>query len=151
MMSTLRPDPDALLDKIQRDQAKQARGHLKIFFGACAGVGKTYAMLKAAHQQQQQGIDVLAGIVETHGRSETLEMLEGLAQLAPKKIEYRGNTLSEFDLESALSRKPQLVLVDELAHTNVPSSRHRKRWQDIEELLNAGINVYTTVNVQHDT
>lgn len=149
MMSTLRPDPDALLDKIQRDQAKQARGHLKIFFGACAGVGKTYAMLKAAHQQQQQGIDVLAGIVETHGRSETLEMLEGLTQLAPKKIEYRGNILSEFDLESALSRKPQLVLVDELAHTNVPGSRHRKRWQDIEELLNAGINVYTTVNVQH--
>lgn len=149
MNSTLRPDPDLLLDKIQREQEKQQRGRLKIFFGACAGVGKTYAMLRAAQQQLQLGVDVMIGVIETHGRSETAQLVMGLPQLAPLQIDYRGNLLSEFNLALALERKPQLLLVDELAHSNLPGCRHKKRWQDITELLNAGIDVYTCVNVQH--
>ncbi|MDE2430016.1 MAG: two-component system sensor histidine kinase KdbD, partial [Burkholderiales bacterium] len=148
-MSTSRPDPDVLLDKIQRDEAKQQRGHLKLFFGACAGVGKTYAMLNAAHVQRQKGIDVLVGIVETHGRQDTIQLTSDLEILPPLQINYKDRVLSEFDLDAALERKPALILVDELAHSNVAGSRHAKRWQDVEELLAAGIDVYTTLNVQH--
>lgn len=148
-MNDYRPDPDALLDKIQREDAKQQRGHLKIFFGACAGVGKTYAMLNAAHAQKQKGIDVVVGIVETHGRQDTIKMTQDLDVLPSQKIRYKDRMLAEFDLDTALERRPGLILVDELAHSNVAGSRHAKRWQDVEELLAAGIDVYTTVNVQH--
>ncbi|WP_176115219.1 DUF4118 domain-containing protein [Burkholderia cepacia] len=144
-----RPDPDQLLDKLQRDEEKQRRGQLKIFFGASAGVGKTYAMLQAARQRLQEGVDVVVGIVETHGRSETAALLDGLDVLPLARIDYRGRTLAEFDLDGALARQPQLILVDELAHSNVQGARHMKRWQDVYELLDAGIDVYTTVNVQH--
>ncbi|MGY6240030.1 DUF4118 domain-containing protein [Burkholderia ambifaria] len=144
-----RPDPDQLLDKLQRDEEKQRRGQLKIFFGASAGVGKTYAMLQAARQRLQDGVDVVVGIVETHGRGETAALLDGLDVLPLARIEYRGRTLAEFDLDGALARTPQLILVDELAHSNVQGARHLKRWQDVYELLDAGIDVYTTVNVQH--
>ncbi|AOJ38625.1 sensor protein KdpD [Burkholderia lata] len=144
-----RPDPDQLLDKLQRDEEKQRRGQLKIFFGASAGVGKTYAMLQAARQRLQEGVDVVVGIVETHGRSETAALLDGLDVLPLARIDYRGRTLAEFDLDGALARQPQLILVDELAHSNVQGARHLKRWQDVYELLDAGIDVYTTVNVQH--
>ncbi|MDN7702052.1 MULTISPECIES: DUF4118 domain-containing protein [Burkholderia] len=144
-----RPDPDQLLDKLQRDEEKQRRGQLKIFFGASAGVGKTYAMLQAARQRVQEGVDVVVGIVETHGRAETAALLDGLDVLPSARIDYRGRTLAEFDLDGALARAPQLILVDELAHSNVQGARHLKRWQDVYELLDAGIDVYTTVNVQH--
>ncbi|HEY1611024.1 MAG TPA: sensor histidine kinase KdpD [Paraburkholderia sp.] len=144
-----RPDPDELLDRIQRDEDRQQRGKLKIFFGASAGVGKTFAMLQAARRRRDDGIDVVVGVVETHGRKETLALLDGLETVEPTKVAYRGRALTEFDLDATLARKPQLVLVDELAHSNVPGSRHLKRWQDVHELLDAGIDVYTTVNVQH--
>lgn len=144
-----RPDPDQLLDKLQRDEEKQQRGQLKIFFGASAGVGKTYAMLQAARQRVQEGVDVVVGIVETHGRAETAALLDGLDVLPPARIDYRGRPLAEFDLDGALARAPQLILIDELAHSNVQGARHLKRWQDVYELLDAGIDVYTTVNVQH--
>ncbi|KAA1004508.1 DUF4118 domain-containing protein [Paraburkholderia panacisoli] len=144
-----RPDPDELLDKLQRDEEKRLRGRLKIFFGASAGVGKTYAMLQAARRRHDEGADVVIGIAETHGRSETAALLEGLEVLPLAHIEYRGRKLGEFDLDAALARKPQLILVDELAHSNVQGARHLKRWQDVHELLDAGIDVYTTVNVQH--
>ncbi|KVN35686.1 DUF4118 domain-containing protein [Burkholderia stagnalis] len=144
-----RPDPDQLLDKLQRDEEKQRRGQLKIFFGASAGVGKTYAMLQAARQRRQDGVDVVVGIVETHGRGETAALLDGLEVLPLARIDYRGRTLAEFDLDAALARAPGLILVDELAHSNVQGARHLKRWQDVYELLDAGIDVYTTVNVQH--
>ncbi|MDE2365668.1 MAG: DUF4118 domain-containing protein, partial [Betaproteobacteria bacterium] len=148
-MTDQRPDPDKLLEKIQQDQARQRRGRLKIFFGGCAGVGKTYAMLSAAHELRRQRVDVVVGIAETHGRSETEKLLTGLEAMPRQHIDYPGHTLTEFDLDTALKRNPSLILVDELAHTNVIGSRHPKRWQDIEELLAAGINVYTTLNVQH--
>ncbi|WP_144108335.1 DUF4118 domain-containing protein [Paraburkholderia sp. BCC1886] len=144
-----RPDPDELLDKLQRDEAKRQRGALKIFFGASAGVGKTYAMLQAARRRIDEGVDVLVGVAETHGRSETAALLEGLAVLPLAQLVYRGRELGEFDLDAALARRPQLILVDELAHSNLPGARHLKRWQDVHELLDAGIDVYTTVNVQH--
>ncbi len=146
---THRPNPDELLAKVEREKAKARRGRLKIFFGFAAGVGKTYAMLLAARERRAENIDVLVGLVETHGRKETATLLEGLDVLAPKQIEYRGTTLREFDLDAALKRKPSVILVDELAHTNAPGSRHPKRWQDIEELRDAGIDVYTALNVQH--
>lgn len=149
MMSNSRPDPDVLLDKIQREDARAQRGHLKIFFGACAGVGKTYAMLSAAHAASEKGIEVVVGVLETHGRQDTIKMLEGLELLPQKQVAYKDRSLPEFDLDAALARQPQLLLVDELAHSNVAGSRHAKRWQDVEELLAAGIDVYTTVNVQH--
>ena len=148
-MSDHRPDPDELLARVKEQEAKQARGRLKIFFGATAGVGKTYAMLEAAGELKIKGVDVVAGIVETHGRAETELMLIGLEVLPPRWVEYRGTRLRQFDLDAALARRPTLILVDELAHTNAPGSRHPKRWQDVEELLAAGIHVYTTVNVQH--
>lgn len=144
-----RPDPDLLLARVKGEERRKLRGKLKIFLGYIAGVGKTYEMLRAAHLRRSEGIDVRAGYVETHGRPETEELLEGLAILPRKMIEYRGVLLPEFDLDAALQAKPSLVLVDELAHTNVPGSRHAKRYQDVEELLDAGIDVYTTLNVQH--
>ena len=149
-MEMQRPDPDVLLKRIEEEKNEDRRfGRLKIFFGYAAGVGKTYAMLEAAHAAKDAGIDVVAGYIEPHTRPETLALLEGLEQLPPLKVEYKGISQNEFDLDGALRRRPQLILVDELAHTNVEGSRHKKRYQDIEELLRAGIDVYTTVNVQH--
>ncbi len=147
-----RPDPDQLLARIASEDDR--RGKLKIFFGAAAGVGKTYAMLSEGRRRQAEGIDVLVGVIETHGRAETAALLEGLAVLPLVESDHRGVTVHEFDLDGALSRRPGLILVDEFAHSNVlladaPGSRHPKRWQDIEELLDAGIDVYTTLNVQH--
>lgn len=147
-MDDARPNPDALLKVIQ-SRSVGGRGRLKIFFGACAGVGKTYAMLLAAQEKQEDGINVLVGLVETHGRVETNTMVEGLPHLTRAASDHRGMTVHEFDLDAALKAKPALILVDELAHTNVPGSRHPKRWMDINELLDAGIDVYTTLNVQH--
>src|SRR3989442_1771749 len=144
-----RPDPDALLAQVQQEEARAARGKLKIFFGASAGVGKTYAMLAAAQTVHQQRLDVVIGVVETHGRAETEALLQGLLRLPMKDVPYGGKTLREFDLDAALQRKPALVLVDELAHSNATGSRHPKRWQDVEELLAAGIDVWSTMNVQH--
>jgi two-component system sensor histidine kinase KdpD len=149
MADDTRPDPDQLLDRLKREEARAQRGKLKIFFGASAGVGKTYAMLLAARQLREQGLDVVVGLAETHGRQETAALLEGLEQLPRKEIPYRDRMLREFDLDGALARWPALILVDELAHSNAPGCRHPKRWQDVEELLDAGIDVLTTVNVQH--
>ena len=148
-MNPDRPNPDLLLAKIEQEQAKARRGKLKIFFGSAAGVGKTYAMLLAAKERRAENMDVVVGLIETHNRKETADLLEGLEVLPRKSIEYRGTTLGEFDLDAALKRKPSIILVDEMAHTNAPGSRHPKRWQDIDELLEAGIDVYTTLNVQH--
>ncbi len=148
-MDSARPDPDALLKRIKDEEDRQARGKLKIFFGATAGVGKTYAMLEAAHEQRRDGVDVVIGWVETHGRAETEALVEGLSRLPAREVAHGGATLKDFDLDAALARHPQLILMDELAHTNVVGSRHPKRWQDVLELLRIGINVYTTVNVQH--
>jgi two-component system sensor histidine kinase KdpD len=144
-----RPDPDELLARVKAEEQQQTRGKLKIFLGYVAGVGKTYAMLEAAHQRKQEGIDVVVAYVETHGRKETEVILEGLEIIPRQKIEYRGTSLTEMDLDATLARHPQLALVDELAHTNVPGTRHPKRYQDVEEILNAGIDVYTTINIQH--
>ena len=144
----VRRDPDALLARVQEEERRAARGRLRIYFGASAGVGKTYAMLSAA-RQLAAARTVLVGVVETHGRAETEALLDGLQVLPRRQIAYRGKVLSEFDIDAALERRPELVLVDELAHSNVPGSRHPKRWQDIDELLAAGIDVFTTVNVQH--
>ncbi|RSZ59411.1 DUF4118 domain-containing protein [Massilia atriviolacea] len=144
-----RPDPDALLAQVQTEERKAARGKLRIYFGASAGVGKTCAMLAAARKLQADGVDVLVGVLETHGRADTAALLDGLRRLAPGTLSHRGKTLQEFDLDSALAAAPALILVDELAHSNAPGSRHPKRWQDVEELLAAGIDVFTTVNVQH--
>jgi len=144
-----RPDPDELLARVAREEAKARRGRLKIFFGMAAGVGKTYAMLLAARERRAENLDVVVGLVETHGRAETQALLEGLEVLPAKPIDYRDTVLREFDLDAALKRRPSILLVDELAHTNAPGSRHPKRWQDIEELIDAGIDVYTALNVQH--
>ncbi len=149
MTTERRPDPDELLARVKEAETRQARGKLKIFFGAAAGVGKTYAMLEAAREQRAQGVDVVVGWVETHGRVETEALLGDLEILPRRPVEYRGTTLQEFDLDAALARRPTLMLVDELAHTNAPGSRHAKRWQDVLELLDAGINVYSAMNVQH--
>jgi len=148
-MTDNRQDPDELLARIRREQDRASRGRLKIFFGASAGVGKTYAMLSSAHELRSQSVDVVVGIAETHGRKDTAALLEGLEVLPPRYAEHRGSRLAEFDLDAALVRHPAVILVDELAHNNAAGSRHPKRWQDIEELLDAGISVYTTVNVQH--
>jgi two-component system, OmpR family, sensor histidine kinase KdpD len=144
-----RPDPDALLAMVRGEERQKVRGRLKIFLGYAAGVGKTYEMLKEAHLRRLEGIDVRAGYVETHGRAETEALLEGLPVIPRKMVEYRGITIPEMDLDAVLALRPRLVLVDELAHTNAPGSRHPKRYQDVEELLDAGIDVYTTLNVQH--
>ncbi|MBJ7413041.1 MAG: sensor histidine kinase KdpD, partial [Phenylobacterium sp.] len=139
-----RPDPDALLAA-----ARPGQGRLKVFLGMSPGVGKTYEMLRAARRRKAEGGDVVVGVVETHGRKETQSLLRGLDVLPRRPIEYRGRTLLEFDIDAALARKPELLLVDEYAHSNAPGSRHPKRWQDVEELLAAGIDVWTTLNVQH--
>lgn len=144
-----RCNPDAILKRIYTIKKEKHNGHLKIFFGYAAGVGKTYTMLKAAHEMKSQGTDVVVGYIEPHPRSETNALLEGLESIPPLVIQHNGMTLHEFDLEAALARKPQLLLVDELAHSNTDQARHVKRYQDIQELLKAGIDVYTTVNVQH--
>jgi hypothetical protein len=144
-----RPDPDALLASLKRDEVRARRGSLKVFFGMCPGVGKTYAMLRSAQQELGEGIDLAVGVVETHGRAETEALLVGLPVIPRKQIIYKNIQLTEMDLEAILARKPRLVLVDELAHTNAPGSRHPKRYQDVIELLDAGIDVHTTLNVQH--
>ncbi len=144
-----RPNPDQLLAKIQAEETSSHRGKLKIFLGYVAGVGKTYAMLEAAHQRREEGIDVVIGYVETHGRKETDNLVQGLELLPRKQTDYRGTHLEEMDIDEVIARHPQLVLVDELAHTNVPGSRHPKRYQDVEEILASGIDVYSTVNIQH--
>jgi len=148
-MADSRPDPDALLASLKQAEVKQARGRLKIFFGMAPGVGKTYAMLQAARKEQAEGVDVAVALVETHGREETQRLLEGLPVLPRKPVAYRGIQIPELDLEAVLARRPRLAVVDELAHTNAPGSRHLKRWQDVEELLVAGVDVFTTLNVQH--
>ena len=140
-----RPSPEALLAEAQRE----GRGRLKIFLGAAPGVGKTYAMLEAAHEREREGIDVVAGVIETHGRKETERLLKGVDVLAPRTVEYRAKSFREMDLDALIKRRPKIALVDELAHTNIPGSRHVKRWQDVEELLTAGIDVYSTLNIQH--
>ena len=144
-----RKSPEELLEAIKRQEQGAGRGHLKIFFGYAAGVGKTYAMLRAARSAKRRGVDVTIGYIEPHSRPDTIAQLQGLEQLPPLQIEHKGIRLREFDLDAAIARKPELILVDELAHTNAPGSRHAKRYQDVEELLRAGIDVYTTVNVQH--
>lgn len=144
-----RPDPDALLQRLQQQDQQGARGRLRIYFGASAGVGKTYAMLSAAQRALKEGRDIVVGVVETHGRSETAELLAGLEQLPLREVAYRGKALREFDLDGALARQPEVALVDELAHSNVEGSRHPKRWQDVQELLSAGIDVWSALNVQH--
>lgn len=144
-----RQNPDELLRAIQQQETRDNRGHLKIFFGYAAGVGKTYAMLKAAHTAKHRGIDVVAGYIEPHARPQTTALLNGLECLPTRTVEHNAIVLHEFDIDSAIARHPQLILVDELAHTNAEGCRHAKRYQDVEELLNAGIDVYTTVNVQH--
>src|SRR5664279_843228 len=148
-----RRNPDEVLADVQREEARARRGRLHIFFGASAGVGKTYSMLEAARGARAAGADIVVGYVEPHGRIETERLLEGLEQLPFLEVRYRDLTRREFDLDAALRRAPATVLVDELAHSNItagePRPRHAKRWQDIEELLDAGINVWTTLNVQH--
>jgi two-component system, OmpR family, sensor histidine kinase KdpD len=148
-MEEHRPDPDEILAGIRKEEERKHQGKLKIFFGAAPGVGKTYAMLAAARQKLTEGVDVVAGLVETHNREETKALLSGMEILARRSIEYKGAVLEEFDLDKALERKPVVILMDELAHTNAPGSRHNKRWQDVFELLGAGMDVYTTLNVQH--
>jgi two-component system sensor histidine kinase KdpD len=140
-----RPEPEALLEAAERE----GRGRLKVYLGMAPGVGKTYAMLESARRHVAQGVDLVVGVVETHGRRETEVLLEGLEILPRRKVEYRGQSLSEFDIDGALARRPQLLLIDELAHTNAPDSRHPKRWQDVEEILEAGIDVHATLNIQH--
>lgn len=144
-----RPDPDKLLASINREEETNKRGKLKIFFGMSPGVGKTYAMLQTAHQDMSKGVDVVAGYVESHNRPDTNTLLEGLEIIPRRKLDYKGTTLEEMDLDAIILRHPYLVLVDELAHTNAEGSRHAKRYQDVQELLDNGINVYTTVNIQH--
>ena len=152
-MAEARPDPDQLLERVKAEEEREKRGRLRIFFGASAGVGKTYAMLEAARSMRASGTDVVVGYIEPHGRLETERLLEGLPRLPALPVSYRGIVRQEFDLDAALARHPEILLVDELAHSNVvggePAPRHPKRWQDIEELLAAGVSVWTTVNVQH--
>jgi two-component system, OmpR family, sensor histidine kinase KdpD len=140
-----RPSPEALLESVEREMG----GRLKIFLGAAPGVGKTYEMLTAARLKRREGLDVVVGVVETHGRRETETLLRGLEQIPRRQVDYKGSRLSEMDLDAILARRPALVLVDELAHTNAPGSRHPKRYMDVSELLEAGIDVYTTLNIQH--
>ncbi|MCX6825778.1 MAG: sensor histidine kinase KdpD [candidate division Zixibacteria bacterium] len=149
MPEPLRPNPDELLAAIRKDESKSHSGRLRIFFGMAAGVGKTYAMLKAAQDRLKEGVDMVIGTVDTHHRAETEMLLAGLPLIPRKRITYKDTALEEMDIDAILARRPQLVLVDELAHSNIPGSRHPKRWHDVVELLDAGIDVYTTINVQH--
>jgi two-component system sensor histidine kinase KdpD len=148
-MAKKRPTPESFLSEAKQAEGRQARGRLKVFLGAAPGVGKTYAMLQSARVAKGEGLDVAAGIVETHGRKETMALLEGVEVLARRVVEHRGVKLDEFDLDAALARKPALLLVDELAHSNAPGGRHAKRWQDVLELLERGVDVWTTLNIQH--
>lgn len=149
-MQEYRPDPNRILDAVRTAQTKNAGGRLYIFLGMCPGVGKTYSMLENAHKElEESGTDVVVGVAATHGREETAALLKGLPQVPQKKIRYKGKEFEELDLEAVLKRRPQIAVIDELAHTNIPGSRHEKRWQDVEELLGNGIDVYTTVNIQH--
>ena len=148
-MDKQRPTPEEMLARAEREAERARRGRLKVFFGAMPGVGKTYAMLEAAHSRARQGTDVVVGWLETHGRADTAALLEGFERLPPQKRAYKGVELQEFDLDGALARHPTLLLLDELAHTNAPGSRHARRWQEVPELLEAGIEVWTTLNVQH--
>src|SRR3974390_964429 len=145
--SEQRPSPEALLEAARRENS--AAGRLKIFVGAAPGVGKTYEMLQSAHARKKAGIDVVVGVVETHGRVETEALLHGLEIIPRKRITYRDQVIEEMDLDALIARRPQIALVDELAHTNAPGSRHPKRYLDVEELLNQGIDVYATLNIQH--
>lgn len=149
MTEDSRPDPDLLLAQVQREERDRRMGRLFIFLGMCPGVGKTFAMLQMGRQRRNEGIRVVAGVVETHGRAETAALLEGMEVMPRRKLEHGGHLLEEFDLDAALASRPALLLVDELAHTNAPGSRHNKRYQDVLELLDAGIDVCTTLNVQH--
>ena len=142
-----RPSPEALLEAARREEGRV--GKLRIFVGAAPGVGKTYEMLQNARARKKDGYDIVIGVVETHGRKETEALLEGLEVVPRRSIEYKGQSLEEMDLDGIIARRPQIVLVDELAHTNAPGSRHPKRYLDVEELLSHGIDVYTTVNIQH--
>ncbi|MFO0744120.1 MAG: sensor histidine kinase KdpD [Myxococcota bacterium] len=148
-----RPDPDALLRSVQAAEARRQRGRLKVFFGMAPGVGKTFAMLEAARRAKDAGLDVVVGWVETHGRKETAALVEGLERLPPRVVAHRGRSIEEFDVDAALARKPGLLLVDELAHTNPPTQPdgglHAKRWQDVLDLVDAGVDIWTTLNVQH--
>jgi two-component system, OmpR family, sensor histidine kinase KdpD len=144
-----RPNPDELLASLLNEEEKSKKGKLKIFFGMCAGVGKTYSMLQTAHAEKTKGIDIIIGYIETHGRKEITELAEGFERISRKRYDYKSATIQEMDLDGIMARKPQVVLVDELAHTNAPGSRHTKRYQDVQEILENGINVYTTLNVQH--
>jgi len=144
-----RANPNDLLVRAREEEARAGRGRLKIFFGAAPGVGKTFAMLSAAQRLARDGVDVVVGLVETHGRAETEQQLLGLDILPRRSVEYKGTELAEFDLAAALARRPEILVLDEFAHTNAPGSRFEKRWQDVEELLVAGISVYTSLNVQH--
>jgi two-component system sensor histidine kinase KdpD len=148
-MPDRRPAPDELLDRAKREVARSSRGRLKIYLGAAPGVGKTYAMLSQAQRLARDGTDLVVGLVETHGRSETEQMLLGLDIMQRRTVDYRGTTLGDFDLDAAIARKPEIILLDELAHSNTPGMRFEKRWQDVEELLKHGISVHTTLNVQH--
>ncbi|TIU11809.1 MAG: two-component sensor histidine kinase, partial [Mesorhizobium sp.] len=140
-----RPSPDALLEHAERE----GRGRLRIFLGAAPGVGKTYEMLLAGRARRADGIDVAIGVVETHGRKETQALVEGYEVIPRREVEYRGRVLDEMDIDAILKRRPELVLIDELAHTNGPGSRHPKRYLDVQEILSQGIDVYTTLNIQH--
>ena len=144
-----RPNPEALLKRAHEEEQQEQRGKLKIYFGAAPGVGKTYTMVKDALAKRSDGVDIIVGVVESHGRKEIDTLLKGIEILPRQQIDYRGIKLTEFDLDAAIKRNPTIILVDEMAHTNAPGSRHEKRWQDINELLDSGINVYTTLNVQH--
>ncbi len=148
-MENARPNPETLLARIAIEEKKAKRGHLKLFFGMAAGVGKTYQMLRSAHELVHEGVDVWIGFIETHGRKDTAELVEGIPIIPRQKIEYKGTVQEEMDFDAILKKRPQLVLIDELAHTNVPGSRHEKRYQDVLEVLDAGIDVYSTMNVQH--
>ena len=144
-----RPDPDELLVSLKLEEEKSKRGKLKIFFGMCAGVGKTYTMLQSAQAEKLKGNDIIIGYVETHNRQETAELVAGFELIPRKTYKYKTTTVQEMDLDSIITRNPKIVLVDELAHANAPGSRHTKRFQDVLDILDNGINVYTTVNVQH--
>ncbi|MCX6327926.1 MAG: sensor histidine kinase KdpD, partial [Bacteroidia bacterium] len=145
----IRPDPDELLASIKLEEDQSKKGKLKIFFGMCAGVGKTFSMLESAHIDKSNGKDTVIGYVETHNRPDTNELLKGFEIIPRKIVEYKGTKLEDTDIEAVITRKPDIVLIDELAHTNVPGSRHIKRYQDILDILDMGIDVYTTLNVQH--
>ncbi len=145
----IRPDPDELLASIKLEEDQSNKGKLKIFFGMCAGVGKTFSMLESARIDKSKGKDIVIGYVETHNRHDTNELLRGFEIIPRKVVEYKGTKLEDADTEAIITRKPDIVLIDELAHTNVPGSRHIKRYQDILDILDMGIDVYTTLNVQH--